>query len=278
MYPNFEKIETQGAIGDRKNDGYRKGEGIFYQVYGPKDTSATETSLKTAIEKMPGDFDILKEHIKKGFWEPIQSYIFVFKTHRGTYPGLIEVMKQMEKNNPKITFQICDIDDLLDLFCELPEEQMEIVCDIYLPEPDFDMISYEIMGEIITYLTEIGYSHNVDMTKIPPDFEEKIIFNNISDYHAANLRVASYKIDQLDDYLASYSDNEISDNLCAIFKKLYESAKQEHPNDPTLQFQYILDSCHKPSTPKMYLQSIETNSYIIMAKYFETCDIFEEPK
>ena len=55
-YPSFEKIETQGAIGDRKNDGYLRGQGIFYQVYGPKDLNTNATSQSTAITKMPGDF------------------------------------------------------------------------------------------------------------------------------------------------------------------------------------------------------------------------------
>lgn len=79
-YDDFEMIETQGAIGDRKNDGYRKGKGIFYQVYGPKDISANITSLSTAIKKMPRDFNVLKSHIAKGYWEEIKTYIFVFKT------------------------------------------------------------------------------------------------------------------------------------------------------------------------------------------------------
>lgn len=44
-----------------------------------------------------------------------------------------------------------------------------------------------------------------------------------------------------------------------------------------MQFQYILESCHLPHIDKRQLQIVETNSYVMIAKYFETCDIFEEP-
>ena len=277
LYPSFEKIETQGAIGDRKNDGYLRGQGIFYQVYGPKDLNTNATSQSTAITKMPGDFYLLKKHVDSGYWEEIKEYIFVFKSFRGSFPDVIEEMKKMGQDNPSVTFSICDIGDLLRKFSELSIEKMAIVADTFIPEPDFEMVSFEVMGDIIQHLVSVGSSQNIDYTKEPPNFEDKIIFNNIANFHAQNLRVASYKIDQLDDYLSSYSDKNIADLLCSIFKKLYSDAQLLHPDDSIMQFQYILSSCHKPNTPNVHLQTIETNSYIMMAKYFETCDIFEEP-
>lgn len=278
IYPSFEKIETQGAIGDRKNDGYIRGQGIFYQVYGPKDVDANLTSQSTAINKMPGDFNLLKNHVSSGYWEEIKEYIFVFKAFRGSYPDVIEEMKNLENDNPTITFSICDTDELLRKFSELSIEKMSYVADTIIPEPDFEMVSFEVMGDIINHLISVGAANNIDNTKNPPDFEEKITFNQISNFQAQNLRVASYKIEQLDDYLSSYSDKNIADLLCSIFKKLYEDAVLLYPDDSIMQFQHILNSCHKPTTPNAHLQTIETNSYIMMAKYFETCDIFKEPK
>ena len=61
LYPNFEKIDVQGSLGDRKNDGYIRGQGVFYQVYGPKDSAINTTSQSTAVKKMPEDFYVLKK-------------------------------------------------------------------------------------------------------------------------------------------------------------------------------------------------------------------------
>lgn len=277
IYPNFERIDVQGSYGDRKNDGYIRGEGIFYQVYGPKDVASNYTSLTTAEKKMPGDFNELKEQVDQGYWEDINAYNFVFKVQRGTYPSTQETLKTMKSQNPNVTFNIIDINDLLRLFTSLNIEQMSFVSNTYISEPDFEMVSYEAMREIINHLITDSISENVDFTKQPPDFESKITFNKISAFQALHLRTASYFIEKLDDYLNSYSDLNMADLLCSIFKSLYKKAVELYPNDSTIQFKYILDSCHKSDIPKNQIQTIETNSYIMMAKYFETCDIFLEP-
>lgn len=276
-YDNFQKVETQGRIGDRKCDGYLKGKGTFYQVYGPKDYNATATVQTNAISKMEKDFNGLKYHVKNGHWEAIKEFNFVFKTHRGTYPDLLDKCNDLERNNHGIKFEICDIDKLVSIFMKLSIEEMSSVAQTYIPTPDFTQISYEVMGEIIKYLSSIGSSDNIDFTKLPPDFNEKIQFNNICPFYGSNLTTASYTIDKLDDYLSSYSDPDISDYLCGIFKKLYSDAKENYPKNSNLQFKYILENCRKKDTPKEFIRFFETNSYIMMAKYFETCDIFEEP-
>jgi hypothetical protein len=277
-YMNFQKIETEGSIGDRKNDGYLKDEGIFFQSYGPKQYDANGSIQSAAIKKIIEDFNGLKTHVDNGYWEPIKKFVFVFATHRGTYPNLIETLKDLKDNNPLISFDIYDIDNLLRAFDQLNLDDMQIVSGTYIPEPDFSYISYTIMGDIVKKLITITTANNIDMTITPPDFADKIAFNHISNFFAINLNVASYKVPQLDDFLSSYQDTTISDNLCAIFKKLYEDAKEAKPENPDLQFKYILNHCYSESTPINQIQAIETNSYVLMAKYFETCDIFEEPK
>jgi len=181
------------------------------------------------------------------------------------------------ENNETFTFAICDIDHLLRLFNKLTLDKMAFVTNCYVPEPDFDIVSFQVMGEIINHLNSLGSSMNLDITKDPPDFEKKIMFNHLARIQADNLRVASYKIQELDDYLSSFEGNDTADYLCSIFKKLYSESLIQYPDNPIMQFQYILESCHLPHIDKRQLQIVETNSYVMIAKYFETCDIFEEP-
>ncbi|EAM4782516.1 hypothetical protein C8470_23630, partial [Salmonella enterica] len=37
--PDFQQVKPYGNIGDRKNDGFIKGQGVYYQVYAPEDAS-----------------------------------------------------------------------------------------------------------------------------------------------------------------------------------------------------------------------------------------------
>lgn len=274
---NFQKIEVQGSKGDRKCDGFLEGDGVFYQVYGPKDYDTNMTSLTTAISKIEEDFLGLKSHIESGYWEDIKEYVFVFKTHRGSYPDLIEKKKKLERDFPNIDFNIYDIDSLLSIFSKLSDGSISLVSNTYIPEPDFNFVSYEVMGDIIKHLISIGASSNIDVTKTPPDFNKKIEFNKLCEFYSMNLRVASYSIPKVEDYLSSYSDPGIGDFLSGLFKNLYSMAKSEYPNNSDLQFKYILEGCRHPSTPLAQLSVFETNSYILMSKYFETCDIFVEP-
>lgn len=35
--PNFNSVKPQGQFGDRKNDGFDRTTGVYYQVYAPED-------------------------------------------------------------------------------------------------------------------------------------------------------------------------------------------------------------------------------------------------
>ena len=51
---DFQPIKPWGNIGDRKNDGYIKSKGVFFQVFSPEDI--TKTYVKV-IQKLKNDFN-----------------------------------------------------------------------------------------------------------------------------------------------------------------------------------------------------------------------------
>ena len=61
---DFQSIKPWGNIGDRKNDGYIKTKGIFYQVYAPEDIWK---SYLDAIKKLKTDFQGLLRQ-----WSPVK--------------------------------------------------------------------------------------------------------------------------------------------------------------------------------------------------------------
>lgn len=276
-HDNFVPIENQGSIGDRKCDGYLSGDGVFFQVYGPKDTTPTENAQKTAISKMKNDFKGLKQKVQEGFWEEIKSYILVFNDRRGSYPELIETKKELEKNNPTVTFDIHNTTFLLSKFNSLSLEKKNNVDLQYILTPDFSFIKFEILGEIVEYLNGICSDNSNGSRITVPDFNKKIKFNNLDGQYGAHLIAASYQLAKLDEFLESYHEPDIANTLCDIFKTLYNQAVTEYPDNSILQFKFILEACRRPNTPIEQIKTIESHCYVIMAKYFETCDIFKEP-
>jgi hypothetical protein len=68
---DFQAIKPWGNIGDRKNDGYIKIGGIFYQVWAPEDI---RKSYVEAVNKLKRDFKGLKSSEQ---WDPINEFYFV---------------------------------------------------------------------------------------------------------------------------------------------------------------------------------------------------------
>jgi len=66
---DFQQIKPWGDIGDRKNDGYIKTKGIFYQVYAPEDI---RKSYPNVVSKLKDDFDGLKAQ-----WPHVNEFYFV---------------------------------------------------------------------------------------------------------------------------------------------------------------------------------------------------------
>ena len=52
--PTFQQVKPQGPIGDRKNDGFDKSTGTYYQVYAPEDPKTKE---QDAVNKLVNDFN-----------------------------------------------------------------------------------------------------------------------------------------------------------------------------------------------------------------------------
>ena len=65
--PDFRSIKAWGNIGDRKNDGYIRKKGIFYQVFAPEDINKSYVNV---VKKLNNDFNgLLKQ------WSPVNEFL-----------------------------------------------------------------------------------------------------------------------------------------------------------------------------------------------------------
>ena len=273
---DFIEIKTQGSIGDRKCDGYIKNKGIFYQVYAPEDASNKETQ-KNAISKLRKDFEKLYAHTKNGHYEEIKEFIFVINTKgaKGIYPDLADELEKLEKEYNNINFRYMDTDSIKDLFYNLDMNNKRRIMDFGIPDISDISIKFEVIQEIVVYLNNNVKEKKFNHDMIVPEFDRKIEFNGLSKYIKKSLNDANLYVDDLNHYL---SDSNLDSNLlCNIYKTLYKKAKEKYPDDPDEQFNYILmqsyDSDSITDRRKDYIYKI--NIIIIMAKFFNSCDIFE---
>ncbi len=119
-FSDFKKIRPYGNEGDGGNDGYRPSEGIYYQVYAPKNPQEKEAE---AARKLKKDFERLKTN-----WDQISEvkmFYFVFNDKEaGISIELAKTLAELKSNNENIEFKMLLPEDLEVIFFTLKKDEI----------------------------------------------------------------------------------------------------------------------------------------------------------
>lgn len=271
---DFQPVKAYGKIGDRKNDGFIRRTGTYYQVFAPEDIMKDKT-INDAIRKMEDDFKGLYEN-----WNDackIQKYYFVINDrYQGLPPQVI--LKAEELNNDEkyadIEIQTFTAKDLEQVFGQLAEEDIFDVVGL-IPDISPGIIEFEALNEVVNYLLNTELPQEDDDKLIVPDFNEKILFNGLSDEVGIKLITGSYQEGILQKY---FNENPgIKEILQQKFHAFYllscEEIPDEEEDSADCRYYFILDKASPKRTIAIY-----ACVGVLMSYYFSSCDIFEEPR
>lgn len=275
-FSDFIPVKPQGNIGDRKNDGYQKKTGRYYQVYAPEEPNQSEA---TAIQKAQRDFQGLKTYWQNIY--PIKEYHFVFNDKfQGPYPTIEKTLREIRELNGLENADVFLAKHLEDVLFSLEDDIIQSIIG-YIPNPDnIEMIDYLSIKEVIEHILHNQKPLDVNTNLIVPDFEEKIKFNGLSKRINAMLDHASYQLGILEKYFDTTGASikqEIRDRLSDIYQQLkllnFGTLPEGISKSDLIFFEMIKRIAPEAQTSK----SIQDATIVMMAKYFEACDIFEEP-
>ncbi len=258
----FQAIKPWGNIGDRKNDGYIRDKGIYYQVYAPEDI--TKSYIST-IDKLKRDFSGLKAH-----WDPINEFYFVVNDkYKGVNADCEQTIQKIKDEHRLIEAKFLTAKDIENILFTLEDDQIFSIIG-FIPDPlSIKQVDFSILSEVIGYIMKLPLKRNSEYDVVLPDWEEKVLFNNLS-VPVANLLNNGYlQVSFLEEYLANNS-NFLADTLRDKVNEVYSEERESHVGDEL--FWSIVDRL-SPRTEQIYQITV----IVIMAKYFETCDIFEDP-
>jgi hypothetical protein len=257
----FEQIKPWGNIGDRKNDGFIRDKGIYFQVYAPEDI---RQNYPDSVKKLETDFEGLKKH-----WKPINEFYFVINDkYHGVNADANNSMASIVKNYNLKKGKILTARDLENKLFNLDDNKIKAVIG-FLPDTEqIFQINYSVLDQVIGYIMKLPIKPIVGKIKFP-DWNEKIEFNNLGEHTKNLLNNASYNLHSLEEFLAN--ENFLAEELQKKLTGLYFSLKNDFSGDNL--FWEIIEKC-LPKQEQTYFPSVMT----ILAKYFESCDIFEEPK
>ncbi|MDP1596914.1 MAG: hypothetical protein Q8L70_08655 [Methylotenera sp.] len=276
--PGFQPVNPQGKIGDRKNDGFESALGRYFQVFAPEDSTIKESAT---TKKIKTDFAGLHKH-----WQSqgvgIKEFYFVLNDkYNGAYPTT-----QTALNDLKTAYPTLDVADKFlcqhleaELFL-INDEQISYVVGGVLDPNNIGTVDYEILSEVLTHIRDLPPLPFIPGKLIAPILDEKIVFNGLVATRAL-LENSWHQCGVVDDYFkfeSNFAKMELRDKLNALYvdaKLNNQSALDSDRGD--LIFIEILENMipndlNNP-TRKLYREA----AAIIMAAFFDSCDIFEEP-
>lgn len=260
----FVSIKPWGNIGDRKNDGYIPNQGIFYQVYAPENI---ENNYINTVNKIKTDFSGLLAQ-----WNPVNGfYFFINDKYKGINADAQQTIIELIHEHKLREGGILRAKDLEDMFFELSDDQMKMIVGSFPLPLEMKSLNYSILNDVIDHIMMLPLQKSDSSSFILPDWNGKIRFNNLSDLAAQYLNIGCIQISNLEHYLENNSDF-LADSLQKKLNSIYLNLKERGANGDNLFWQIVEEISPRKE------QGYQAASIILMAKYFETCDIFEKPE
>lgn len=270
--PSFYPVKAYGNIGDEKNDGFDRTTGTYYQIFAPEDLHKNQT-IYEAVKKLKNDFEGLYENWNDDV--PIKNFYFVINDKNKGLPSTIhKAIIDLDKKYNDISINPFTAKDLESVFDVLNwDSKIDIVG--FIPDEIFPVVETDALNETVSHLMKVELTKSTRDSLIIPDFDEKIVFNGLSDIVKNKLVTGSYQENILIQYFNA--NPGVREILQRKFHELYLQSKDDisddQENSADSRFYYILEkACHKNTI------SIQSSVFVLMAYYFSSCDIFEEPK
>jgi hypothetical protein len=266
-YTDFQQIKPWGNIGDRKNDGYVKSTGTYFQVYAPEEIKNNYPEL---VSKLEVDFAGL---IKQ--WSPINEFYFVVNDkYLGVNADSEKAIQQLVTTKKLKKGGFITPKDLENTLFGLSDDQILSITGFLPDETLIANIDFSVLNEVIAYIMKLPSIPTV--TKIDlPDWDKKIKFNKVGTFTTAHLQIAAQNIGDLNQFLSN--EPFLSDNLQKKVSGIYNDIKASKTIDLAAEdsgdliFWKLVERC-SPKNELQFMPAVIT----IVAKYFESCDVFEK--
>lgn len=275
--PRFQSVQPWGSWGDGGNDGWIEEDGHYHQVYGPKPTTSFEDTCMTALGKAEEDFSKLPAK-----WKNVRRYSFVFNDRfKGAPAPLAAALQALrEKQNLEAAGTLCAY-QLLARFMELSEEKRRDIIG-YAPPPDSPILDTRALGDLLSALADRSQPLQFLSRSAAPIFEKKIELNGLTDPIASRLRFHSFQSSVVDEFLAR-SEPGVAQAIAQEVKMYYEASKDaiSDESDEAANDRYVWmlaklippTISRHPHTQAAYRLAAE----VILANYFESCEVYEHP-
>ena len=272
---DFRRVKPQGKLGDYGCDGYIPTTKTFYMCYSPEMMNHDSIN-QNGKDKITHDLERIVEQ-----WPDIKHLRYVFNDkYCGIGPELNQLIDNLIEKYKKYDLSLFSIELLKELFLKLPTHKKEEIVgycpDLSKRDPLAETFSYDAISKIIEYLDKNTAAYYKEDQLIVPDLSEKIAFNKLSDRVAEILNRQKIYIPCVEEFFCKnqeYDKDKLKNHLSRMYNVACATIPESNNNFAELRFFYLFDSiCFNKSS-----RAIVDNTFVIIALFFESCDIFEAP-
>jgi hypothetical protein len=161
---------------------------------------------------------------------------------------------------------------------QLSLDQLQDVLGTIIPEAGLlKDADYYAVRDVVEHVLKIAVPLVPLGKLVAPEFDEKIKFNGLSDRVGRLLGAAALQTDVIDDFFSNRSGTHrqnLRDHLAVIYAN-ERATVADGKSSADLVFFGVLDAI----TPKSLTlkAAVQNAALVVMAYYFEACDIFEGP-
>ena len=270
----FIPVKPQGRRGDQGNDGFIPDDGRYFQVYAPENPSDKATR---AAKKASDDFAKLKNN-----WEhdaSIVDYRFVFNDkYQGAFPDILHALAELKERHGLGVAKPFLAADLEREFMQLPASERHAVLGTVIPRSEFIQdIDYAALTELLQHLVDNQRPLPAEGVPAVPDYDKKMQFNEI-DQAASLLRVANYQNAAVEEYFdrhGEFTKTDIRNRLARSYEAARVDVNENAAPDACLGDRVFFLLLHDiaPQATKQ----VQDAGIVLIAYFFEKCDVFEDP-
>lgn len=259
---DFIATRTWGQEGDQKCDGYKLSTGEFFQVYAPDELDA-----KSAVKKMKEDFAGAHEQWK----DKIRKWVFVHNARSGVPPHILQQLTDFKKEFPQTEFGHMGKSELKSECFGISEQAIRNLLGAVPTYQDVNNLSIDAIKKTIIGISKSNGSAN---PVIEPVSQRKLDANGLSDASKLLFEVGMIKSNLITMFFRNWHEPDLEENTASELHKLYETIKKDCIDSDEI-FQRILSNiCGADNGNPVATVSALT----VMAYFFQTCDIFEQPR
>jgi hypothetical protein len=259
--PDFEGRRAQGAIGDKKCDGYRASDETVFQCYAPR-----QMQPRPLCAKIKEDFFGALRHRST---TPIKKWILVHNDQDQLPTEAHELIIRLRRKVKTVAIEIMGPDILLATIMEIRKDRLMLLFPHGLSSRDLRSINYKDIDQLIDTLGDLELP--IGSPSPTPPSNQKIAHNRFSADVTSILKTGFLVQRKFADYFSGTSRSEVGDRLAEKFKRLYAS-RAVAGGDADEIFFALTEAVGGLATDKRRRAAIVG----LIAYMFHSCEIFED--